>query len=378
MVPSRQQNRILQTPVLQAAKPATERIMGYDIARGLAFIGMVVVNFKTVMGASKAGADWLVWLAGLLEGRAAATFVVLAGVGISLLSQRARLEKNRKKIAQIRKILFKRAAFLFVFGLLFTPTWPPDILHFYGIYIAIGALLLSISDRNLWAIIFGVILVFVMLNLVLDYEQGWNFETLEYLDFWTAAGMIRHLFFNGFHPVFPWVSFLLIGMWLGRQDVHNRAWRRRILFFGFSIASLTEVGSWLLVRTMSTAEGFDLALANALFGTEMIPPMPLYIIAGGATAVSLILLCVMATERMGRSAWLQPLSATGQLALTLYVAHVVIGLGLLDALGRLENQSLIFAVGSALTFSAAAVAFSTLWRRYFRRGPLELLMRQIA
>ena len=45
------------------------------------------------------------------------------------------------------------------------------------------------------------------------------------------------------------------------------------------------------------------------------------------------------------------MAATGQLALTLYVAHVVIGMGLLSTLGRIEDESLPFAVGSALVFS---------------------------
>ena len=60
------------------------RVIGVDVARAAAVFGMVVVNFKTVMVVESAGPDWLVWMTGLLDGRAAATFVVLAGVGISL------------------------------------------------------------------------------------------------------------------------------------------------------------------------------------------------------------------------------------------------------------------------------------------------------
>ena len=64
-----------------------KRVIGYDLARALAIFGMVIVNFKIVMGAEQNGPEWLVGLVGLLDGRAAATFVVLAGAGISLLSQ---------------------------------------------------------------------------------------------------------------------------------------------------------------------------------------------------------------------------------------------------------------------------------------------------
>ena len=57
---------------------------------GIRRVRMVVVNFKIVMGAGDRGPDWLVSLVGLLEGRAAATFVVLAGAGLSLLSGKGR------------------------------------------------------------------------------------------------------------------------------------------------------------------------------------------------------------------------------------------------------------------------------------------------
>ena len=71
------------------------RVIGYDIARALAVFGMVVVNFKVVMGAAMNGPDWLVKTIGLLDGRAAATFVVLAGAGVSLLTKKARTLGDR-------------------------------------------------------------------------------------------------------------------------------------------------------------------------------------------------------------------------------------------------------------------------------------------
>ena len=120
-----------------------KRIIGYDLARALAVFGMVVVNFKIVMGAEKNGPAWLAGLVGLLDGRAAATFVVLAGAGLSLLSQKGRMQKDRDRLARDRHTLLKRALFLFIFGLLYTPIWPADILHFYGVYIALAAFLLS-------------------------------------------------------------------------------------------------------------------------------------------------------------------------------------------------------------------------------------------
>jgi uncharacterized membrane protein len=63
------------------------RIAGYDIARSFALLGMVVVHFSLVLASDRSGPGWLVSILGFLDGRAAATFVILAGVGLTLRSQ---------------------------------------------------------------------------------------------------------------------------------------------------------------------------------------------------------------------------------------------------------------------------------------------------
>jgi uncharacterized membrane protein YeiB len=74
---------------------------------------------------------------------------------------------------------------------------------------------------------------------------------------------------------------------------------------------------------------------------------------------------------------LSPLVATGQLALTLYLAHVLIGMGALNAVGLLKKQPLPFALGSAAVFCAGAVLFSYAWRKRYEKGPLEWVMRKV-
>ena len=66
-----------------------------------------------------------------------------------------------------------------------------------------------------------------------------------------------------------------------------------------------------------------------------------------------IVLAIELAPRLPR--WLTgPLEATGQLALTIYVAHVLVGLGTPEAMGRLEGQSPTFAVSAALLFTLAS------------------------
>ncbi len=352
------------------------RIIGYDLARAAAVFGMVVVNFKIVMGAGEKGPDWLVNLVGLLEGRAAATFVVLAGAGISLLSRKGRTLDDRDLLLQDRLALLKRALFLFVIGLLYTPIWPADILHFYGVYIAVAAFLLATPTARLWTLSSSLLLAFSVLIFLLDYERGWDWSTLSYEGLWTPEGMFRHLFFNGFHPVVPWLAFLLLGMILGRADMRSPAMRRRVFAWGAGVAILSELVSRFLVYTLSAeADPIDHSGIAAIFGTEPMPPMPLYMIAGGGSACAVIAASIALGERYGSSVWLRPFLATGQVALTLYVGHVIVGMGVLETIGLLENQTLQFAVWVSVLFCGAGVAFASVWRRRFERGPLEAVMR---
>lgn len=85
----------------------------------------------------------------------------------------------------------------------------------------------------------------------------------------------------------------------------------------------------------------------------------------------------MLTEKYPNAKWTKPFIAMGQLALTLYVAHLVIGKWTLEALGVLGNRTLPFAIGSAVIFCICAVIFSHFWRKQFERGPIEWVMRRI-
>ena len=358
------------------------RIEGYDLARALAIFGMVVVNFKIVMtlgSETPPGPEWLRVLTGLIEGRAAALFVVLAGVGLSLVARGAVASGDAAQLTAVRGTIWKRAAFLFVAGLLFASVWPADILHFYGWYLGIGALFIFASNRILLATAAFLVLAFVGLIAAFDYEAGWNLDTLTYQGFWTLEGQVRHLLFNGFHPVVPWLAFLLTGIWLGRLDLGASAVRQRVLQVAAAIALVSEAVSAGLVALLSRGSSGEAASEIAILaGTGAMPPMPLYMLAAGGTAVAIIALAVGFSQRFSHVPGHRALVATGRLALTVYVAHVLLGMGVLEAFDRLEDQTLSFAVAASVVFYAAAVAFSVFWTNHFGRGPLEWVMRKLS
>ncbi|KAB2902243.1 MAG: DUF1624 domain-containing protein, partial [Anaerolineae bacterium] len=87
----------------------SRRIVGYDVARAAAIFGMMIINFWLVLTPESRGEGVAGSLLALLMGRAAATFVMLAGIGVSLLTREAR--QSPEKIREKQRLLLKRALF---------------------------------------------------------------------------------------------------------------------------------------------------------------------------------------------------------------------------------------------------------------------------
>jgi uncharacterized membrane protein YeiB len=207
---------------------------------------------------------------------------------------------------------------------------------------------------------------------LIDYLKGWNIETLQYLDFWSLEGFFRNLFYNGFHPVFPWVIFLLIGILIGRFDLTDTKIQNKLLYFSLSTAAIFELLSCLIVSGVPEDSDFV-----ALFGRSPMPPSLIFIIIGSTTALVVIILSIKIMAYFQDIRIVKWLSITGQFALSIYVAHVVVGMGLLEAFGLLYERDLLFSFGTAIGFTLFSIIFSVFWRMKFNRGPLELVMRKI-
>lgn len=356
---------------------STKRIIGIDVARALAVIGMIIVNFKTVFGGE--GDSVLKAFTGLFEGKAAAAFVVLAGVGLAFMTNSAVQSLDREKLAKARWRIGKRALFLFIVGLSYLAIWSADILHFYGVYMLLTLALISASSKELITAVLVIIFSYPFLMVVMDYDIGWDFDSLEYLDFWTITGFLRNLFYNGFHPVIPWSAFMLFGLWFGRQNLRDEAFVKKSLLLGLAAFIFVQLLSFALLWFLSEGEDLVYAELEQILGTSPMPPQPFYMVNGMAASVVVISSCILVARRLSTSFLVDALAKTGQLALTFYVAHVIIGMGLVDSFfaGQLGTYSIAFSLGYALLFSLACIAFALIWRKYFTSGPLEWVMRKI-
>ena len=354
-----------------------KRIIGIDVARALAIFGMVIVNFKIVIG--NEGSDWLTALSSVFDGKAAATFVVLAGLGLALMSRSAIAQGDAAKLKRVKGRIFKRALFLIVVGISYIGIWPADILHFYGFYMFITLLLLTKSNRVVLIATALIILSYPILMAIWDYEQGWNFATLEYHDFWTPGGFLRNLFYNGFHPVIPWSAFMLVGYWFGRQDLRDSYFLKTVLkwsLISFVAIQLLSVGS---IALLAGGDAVTTAELETILGTSPMPPLPFYMLNGISIALVVISGCILLAQRYEHSQILDALYKTGQLALTFYVAHVIIGMGVIQMIKpeKLGDYPLSFSLTYALVFCLLCIGFAILWRNSFKSGPLEWVMRKI-
>lgn len=355
----------------------TSRLIGCDLARALAILGMMIVHFSEVLASVKWPPSFLKAVMGLLDGRAAATFVVLAGVGVALRSCRA-LESNAPEaIHQVRSVLLKRGLFLLVAGFVNLIIWPGDILRVYGITFLITAWCFGLTDRVVLAFSAFFIVGFIVLLGLLDYSKHWNWETMEYHHLWSASGVIRNLLYDGYRSVFPWAGFLFFGIWLGRRDLRNSSVRRRLILWGAGIAFSTELISRVLIRILAGHLG-DKETVPTLFGTVSMPPLPMFLLASGAMAVAVIVLCIEIGERWPTNWLVKSLAAAGQLAFTWYMVHIILGLGTIDALGLTGSKTLGAGMLTGFTFFALTVPLSVLWKTKWKTGPLEGLMRRLA
>ncbi len=337
-----------------------KRIIGIDVARALAVIGMIIVNFKVVFGEN--GLSWVKSFASVFDGKAAATFVVLAGVGLALMTNSAIKNRDQDKLKIVRGRILKRALFLFIVGISYITIWPADILHFYAIYMVIILMVLPFKERTILILGSAIIFFYPMLVIFLDYETGWDFDTLDYLGFWTFEGFIRNLFFNGFHPVAPWTAFMLFGYWFGKQNLHNDKFLKKTFWMSTIIFISIQVVSYLSISILSEGNQESANELTEIFGTDPMPPLPVYMFNGIAIAFALISGCILIGRKFENRFIIDALNKTGQLALTFYVAHVIIGMGIIDLINpyRTESYSIEFSVIYALVFSLLCIVFAVI------------------
>jgi len=356
-----------------------QRIIGFDLARTYAIFGMYIVNFNVVFGNTKDTSLFGQFLS-LFSGNSSTVFVMLSGMGLALMSSRIH-EYSPQDRLRLRNIVLKRAGFLFVLGLLLSLWWPADILHFYGGYMCIAAFWLFVNKNYHLLVAFVSVLVFHLLTLIIPFDTGWNFDTLLYRDFWTIQGFFRNMFYNGWNPVFPWLAYFMIGLYLGRLDWTNKPTQLKIFAIGFVLFATTT-----LIQVFSSQFTTDKDLLFFL-NADYLPPFLPFIVSTTGFDLMLISILMYFGFYIAENKFTQNLAKTGQMTLTHYISHIVLGMIVFASIigqtefGKVESKvivSPIYIFAFACAYFVASYYLSKFWLKRYKNGIFEMLMRKIS
>jgi uncharacterized membrane protein YeiB len=319
------------------------RLVGLDVARCLALLGMVAVHVLD----ARTPSGVLAWHAWLVAGRAAALFAVLAGVSLVLMSRRSSSAG-----------LVARAVLIALWGLVLgeLDSGLAVILTYYGVLFLLALPFVRVSARALfgcacaWAVVGPVVSQLLRPHLPARGGASPDFGQLAH-----PGHLLSELLFTGYYPCLTWLAYLLLGMAIGRCDLRSRSVHVGLVLGGLAVAVLAFVVSrsfteqlWVLRRLVpdagsygdvSTADAFVNAISGGMHGTTPADgswawllvaaphsgtPFDLLETGGSAALViGLCLLLVSALRSDGQRA-VAIVFGAGTMTLSLYSLHVLL------------------------------------------------------
>ena len=189
---------------------------------------------------------------------------------------------------------------------------------------------------------------------------------------------------NGCYPVFPWIIYFLLGIWLGRQNLSDCRLQKKIFLIAAQVIVICEVVAALLEILLNLAFSISNNNSILIFFIHSLDTSPfsssiLSVFSAGGTALVVIILSMKLATRVGHSKWLKPFNATAQMSLTLYIVHIgIIQLFLLISGRGAMETSLEEAWIWAMFFCLILILFATYWMNHFGRGPLEKILRWVS
>lgn len=331
-----------------------DRIVGVDVARGLAVLGM----FGAHVGITEAWewGDPSTWL-DIVNGRSSILFATLAGVSIAILSGRDRpMTGEALRAARIRILV--RAAIIFVLGavLELLGTNVAVILPYYALLFLVALPVLRLRP----SVLFGLAaLTAIVAPLVV---RGLTFVIRD-VSVQGASGFLLELLASGYYPVLIWAAFLFAGLGVGRLDL--RSLRVQLILLGTGIG--LAVTGYGLVPLLEPIAG---PFWGGFVTSEPHSGSPFEVIGSTGFAIAVIGLCLLAT---GPLRWvLFPVAAVGSMALSVYTLQIL-AIAVLNPWYAWGEDNWLW-----LWFALAALAGASVWAITVGRGPVERFLSRIS
>lgn len=395
----------------------SSRITGLDTARGVAILGMIATHVFPLIQidatGSSASPTWVGWI---FTGVSSALFVVLAGVGLSILTA------NTTRVAATRMQLTLRALVLMFIGLLLgmVESYVAVILVHYSVMFLLAMWFITLSRKALtitavtWLVVapmlHGVFSRFMQLQAggVTIYAEEWRLWTSPTLTDVISYPLLTlwDVLFTGYYPVISFFGYVLLGMAIGRADL--KKWSTALILFvsgTLTYVVCRGVARWLLtddayVAKLAHATGVApdevslyaatglamdtnlLAGAPEWFGLAVphsAAPLDIYSTAGAAVA-AIGFFVLLSRSRIAAKV-LFPITATGMIALTAYTTHILLrGLWPSDWSEPLTAGDAAWADVwiMLLVHWGVVIALGVIIKLLGVRGPLESMLRTIS
>ena len=229
---------------VQLTRPVSPRVIGIDVARCLALLGMMathilpgVVDGEVTLAQQVAG------------GRASALFAVLAGVSLALVAGRRPL-RGRAWLGMLAGTAVRAAVLGFV-GLLLggLESGIAVILVYYAVLFVVTVPFVALSTRALvgvavlWTLLGPVVSQWLRDRMPLTAYDVPSFESFD-----DPLALVRDLLLTGYYPVATWVPYLLVGIVVGRLDLRSARTTARLALAGGAAALVAWQASDLLTR----------------------------------------------------------------------------------------------------------------------------------
>lgn len=364
----------------------SQRLVGPDVTRALALFGVIVINYHGYLNgsdaAATAGSSWAERLFdpwnGVLATRFAATFMVVAGVGVALLTRRSTSHpdpvERHVRILDDRWRLIRRGTLLYAAGFVLDWIWPGTILFYYGAAFVVAAFLFAARTR--WVVLVGAAAAAGAAALqwwVIERRLGGHDVTWLTDPATTATesprGLLLDTLVNGTHPLLPWLAFLCAGIVIGRR------------LPTLSLPSLATVGALVtvvsyFVHELALVDGAAGPVRAALVSTRPFDRGLLYTAGTLGSAMFAFGLISWVAERTAATRVTAALAAAGRSTLSIYIAHVFVFRALVDRWGWVGSTGLDTALLFAVVVYAVAVIAAAWWASSAGLLPLERCYRR--